>query len=116
MATIRLLIGLEAASLAIASLLHSGVVTGGPLDQAAYYEGTIAVVLAAALALAVARPGWTRGIALVSQGFALAGACIGLFATLRGFGPNSPLDVVYHVALITLLVVGLWTAWRLRAT
>jgi hypothetical protein len=115
MATIRLLIGLEAASLAIASLLHSGIVTGGVLVQAAYYEGAIAIMLAAGLALAWARPGWTRVIALVAQGFALAGAGIGLFATLRGFGPNSPLDVVYHVALIALLVVGLWTAWRMRA-
>ena len=58
------------------------------------------------------RPEWTRGVALGTQVFALLGAFVGTWATLPGFGPNSPLDVVYHFALIALLVGGIVVARR----
>jgi hypothetical protein len=112
--TIRALILVEAASLAVAAALHSGAVTGGPFQQAAYYEGTIAGVLAVGLVVTYLRPGWTRPIALGTQVFALLGAFIGLYGALVGFGPNTPADIVYHFALIGLLAWGIVVAWRLR--
>ncbi len=32
---------------------------------------------------------------------------------LIGVGPNTVLDLVYHVALVALLVVGIGVAWRI---
>jgi hypothetical protein len=51
---------------------------------------------------------------LGTQAVALAGASIGLYLALRGIAPNTALDIVYHFALIGLLVVGLVVAWRVN--
>jgi hypothetical protein len=42
----------------------------------------------------------------------LLGALVGLFVATRGVGPNSPADIVYHVALIAVLIGGLVVAFR----
>jgi hypothetical protein len=34
---------------------------------------------------------------------------------VRGFAPNTALDIVYHVGLIALLLVGIVVAWRVPA-
>jgi hypothetical protein len=44
--------------------------------------------------------------------FALLVALVGLFAVVRGFGPSSPADIVYYLALIGLLCWGIVTARR----
>lgn len=115
MSTLRTLLFLEAASLLVAAFLHVGLLTSSPPDDAAMYEAGIAVILAVGLAITKVRPGHARITGLVVQAIALVGASIGTYATLRGIGPNSPLDIVYHVALIALIVAGLAVAWRLPA-
>jgi hypothetical protein len=109
---VRLLLLLEAASLGVAALLHTGYLTGGPFDTAAYYESAIAIVLLIGLAVTYAWPGATRWTALVVQAFALAGASIGLYLAIRGIGPNTMPDMVFHVALVVVLIGGLAVAWR----
>jgi hypothetical protein len=114
--TLRTIIAVAAASLLIAASLHAGILIRGPFNQAALYETSIAVVLVVGLALTFIGPRAARRAGLVAQAFALAGACVGLYLSLRGIGPNTVLDVIYHVGLIGLLVVGLVVAWRLKAT
>ena len=116
MTALRTLLFLEAASLVGAAILHTGALTGGPPDDAAMYETGIAVILAVGLGITFIQTGWARLTGLVVQAIALVGASIGTYATLRGFGPSSPLDVVYHVVLIGLIVAGLAVAWRLPAS
>jgi hypothetical protein len=115
MTLLRWLLFVEAASLVVAAALHSGLILPGPPDDAAMYEASIAIVVGIGLVVGVVWPRWTRVAALAVQAIALVGAFIGTYATLRGFGPRSPLDIVYHVALITLIVIGLAVAWRTPA-
>jgi hypothetical protein len=110
---VRWIMAVEAISLLVAAALHAGIVISGPLDQAAYYESGIAVILTIGLALTFLRPGPARWSALATQAVALAGACIGLYLALRGLGPNTVPDIVYHFALVALLVIGLIAAWRM---
>lgn len=110
--TVRGLLLVEAVSLFVAAALHAGLVIPGPFDDAAIYEATIALVVLAGLAVTYLRPAWTRGVALATQAFALLGAFVGLFAVVSALGPNSPLDVVYHVGLIGVLTAGLVVAWQ----
>ena len=84
--------------------------------QAAYFETTFAAVLGIGLALTFAGPGLAQWGGLVCVLLALGGASIGLFLALRGIAPNTLPDLVYHVALVVLLVAGLVVAWRLPST
>jgi hypothetical protein len=113
---VRALLLAQAASLLAAAVLHTGALTNGPFDDAAYYETTFAIVLIVGLVTSLIRPPWTRTAALLAQGIALAGAFVGLYATTAGFGPSSTADVAYHLALISVLVGGLVVAWRLPAS
>jgi hypothetical protein len=113
--TLRLILIVEAASLLVAAALHAGIVIGGPFDQAAIYEASLGVILAVALGLTFLGPTVARVASLAAQALALAGASLGLYLALRGAAPDTPLDIVYHVLLISLLLVGLFVAWRVRA-
>ena len=55
-----------------------------------------------------------RVVALTAQGFALLGTLVGVFAIVKGFGPRSMPDIIYHVAIILVLAVGLVVASRTR--
>jgi hypothetical protein len=98
--------------LLIAAALHSGIVIPGPFEQAAIYEGSLGVILALAFGLTFLAPTSARAIAVAAQGLTLVGASLGLYLALRGAAPDTPLDIVYHVALIGLLLVGIGVAWR----
>jgi hypothetical protein len=111
---LRWLIVIEAVSLAAAAILHTEMFRLDPFNTVGIYEGTIALVLFAGLAVIVVWPAWTRPVAFVTQTFALAGASIGLYLAIRGVGPNSIPDLVFHVAIVAILIVGVVVAWRLQ--
>lgn len=113
---LRGLLLVEAASLLVAAALHAGIVIRGPFEQAAIYEGSLGVIVAIALGLTFLAPGSAGLLGLAAQALTLAGASLGLYLALLGVAPNTPLDIVYHVALIGLLVVGLGVAWRARGS
>lgn len=110
--TLRWIMALGAVSLLAAAALHAGLVIPGPFDDAARFETGFAAVLLVGLGLTFIGPGWARWGGLAATALALVGACIGLFVALRGIGPNTVPDLVYHVALIALLVTGVVVAWR----
>jgi hypothetical protein len=103
----------EAATYAIASLVHFGVlIRGFEHDRAGTAEAIIAAVLLAGLATTLLRPGWTRSAAFLAQLFALIGTFVGLFSIVVGFGPRTVPDVAYHAAIVVVLLVGLVVTWR----
>ena len=101
------LVALEAASLAVASVLHlSGLVHGkGPafsLTGAGVAEGVLCVALIWG-AGAMARYGTAgRPVALTMTGLAIAGFVYGLSVTTRG--GDLP-DITYHATVLPLLIV-----------
>jgi hypothetical protein len=110
----RLLI-IEAVAFAAASLTHFGILVDGFEDTAAgTAEGIIGAVLLAGWVVARWRPDRTRRIAIGAQAFALAGTLVGLTLVIRGLGPPTIPDLVFHVAIALVLAVGLVTAIRGR--
>ena len=114
LAQLRLIMAVAACSLLVAAALHAGLVISGPFNDAAMYETTIAVILLVGLGLTSIAPTGTRWISLVALAISLVGASIGLYLALRGIGPNTVPDIVYHFALVALLVIGLVVAWRVE--
>jgi hypothetical protein len=106
---IAILIGLEAATLAIMSVLHlTGILAGGtrpfrPTD-AGIAEAVICGVLLGGAAALVRDPLRGRVIALAALGFAILGVIAGLGFTVRG---GDPIDVAYHATLLPLLLITL---------
>jgi hypothetical protein len=104
---------LEAAAYALAALVHFGfLVTGYQHAQARIAETIISITLLAGFAAAIYRPAWARSVALVAQGLALAGTFVGVFTIVIGIGPRTIPDVVYHAAIVAVLVWGLIVASR----
>ena len=64
-------------------------------------------MLAAGLAGSFLFAGSVRFVGLLVQGFALLGTSIGLFLILRGIGPSTVPDVIFHVGIYLVLIVGL---------
>ena len=110
--TLRWLMAVAAVSLLVAAALHAGLIIPGPFNDAAMYETGVASVLIVGLALTFIGPAWARWGGLAASVLALAGASVGLYMALRGLGPNTVPDIVYHVALLALLLVGIAVAWR----
>jgi flagellar motor component MotA len=108
---IQLFLLVEALSLALASLIHSGrLIPGYEHPQARIAEGVIATVLGVALLLTWIRPTALRQIGVAAQGFALLGTLVGVFTIIIGVGPRTPPDVLYHIVLVLLLLWGLRVA------
>ena len=103
---------LGALSLLVAAALHAGLIIPGPFNDAAMYETGVATLMLVGLALTFIGPAWARWGGLAATVLALAGASIGLYMALGGLGPNTVPEIVYHVALIALLLVGIAVAWR----
>lgn len=111
--TIRLFMLLEAAAFVAAAFIHAGfVVAGYEHREARLAESVIACVLLAGVAVTWIRPRWTRRAGLAAQGFALLGTLVGILTIAIGIGPRSVADVVYHVAIVIVLVSGLVVASR----
>jgi hypothetical protein len=110
-----LLLG-EAASYVIAALFHAGVVVRGYHHrEASIAESLIAAVLLTGLVVGLLRPRWTRLAALWSQSFALLLTFVGVFVIVIGVGPRTVPDVVYHIAIVAVLIYGLVLASRPRS-
>jgi hypothetical protein len=111
--TIRGLLLLEATAFAVAASVHYGVSLGGyEHRRAAVAESVIAAVLLAGLALTWVAPRATRAVGLGAQAFALLGTLVGVFTIAVGVGPRTVPDVLYHVAIIAVLIWGLIVARR----
>lgn len=107
---------LEAGLLGAASMVHAGLLLQGHAHgQARIAEAVIAVVLLATWALSLLWSARTRRLALLGQGFALLGTLVGLFTIAVGIGPQSAPDLVFHFALVALLLAGLYFARRAHA-
>lgn len=114
--TIRIFLILEAATFVVASLIHSGVlVVGYGHHEARVAECVIAVVLVGALASTWIWPAWTRPAGFAAQAFALLGTLVGVFFIAVGLGPRTIADIVYHLAIVAVLVFGLVIAKRAPA-
>jgi hypothetical protein len=114
---VRTLLILEAAAFAAASLTHFGILLDGFEDSAAgTAEGIIGAVLLLGWIGANARPAWTRPVAIGAQAFALAGTLIGLTLVIRGVGPSTLPDLVFHLGIAIILAVGLVLAVRARSS
>ncbi len=113
--TIRIFLFAEAVTFAVAALIHSGRLIGGAAHREAMIaEGVIAIVLLGGLALSWIRPASTRAAGLGAQGFALFWTLVGIFTIVIGIGPRTVPDIVYHVVIVAVLIVGLVTARRAR--
>jgi prepilin signal peptidase PulO-like enzyme (type II secretory pathway) len=111
--TIRLFLLFEAATFVAAALIHFGVLLDGHQHrEAAVAESVIAAVLLTGSALTWIRPAWTRRVGLGAQGFALLGTLVGLFTIAIGIGPRTVPDIVYHIAIVVVLVWGLVVSKR----
>jgi hypothetical protein len=114
---IRTFLLAEAATFVVAALIHSGwLMSGYEHHEARVAESIIAAVLLAGAALAWLRPMWTRAAGLVAQGFALFLTLVGIVTIAVGIGPRTPLDIVYHVVIVAVLVWGLIVARRVGVT
>lgn len=113
--TVRALLAVEAASFLLAATIHSGVLVGGYEHyEAMIAESTIGIVLLVGLATTWVRPRSTFTAAAGVQAFALVGTLVGLWTMIVGAGPRTVPDVVSHVAIVVVLVVGIRNAWRAR--
>ena len=103
----------EAATFVAASLIHAGVfVSGYEHWKARIAESVIAVALFAAAAWAWLRPQSARTAGLAGQGFALFATLVGIFTIVLGVGPRTVPDVIYHAAIVAVLIWGLIVARR----
>ena len=113
MRTIRLFLLFEAAAFAVAALVHGGTLVGGYEHRGARIaETVIAAVLFGGLLATWIWPAAVRGIGLTAQGFALFVTMIGVFMIAIGVGPRTVPDVIYHAAIVIVLVFGLVAARR----
>lgn len=117
MTAIRWFIVVAALSLLTASLIHFGFLVSGYEDEgAAVPEAIIGCVMLAGLVLSWSAEPWGRRVAVAALAFGLAGSLLGLALVMAGIGPTTVPDVVYHVLLVTTLVIGLTVALRRRAS
>ena len=112
---IRAFLTLEAAAFVVAACIHRGLlIQGYEHREARIAESVIALVLFVGLLLTWIRPRTTRAFGLAAQGFALFWTLVGLFTIVIGIGPRTTPDIVYHIAIVIVLVCGLVAAARLR--
>ena len=105
---IQLFLFIEGASFLTAALVHFGVIARGyEHRRAGIAESVIGVVLLGGLVLITVQPAWNRKIGFGAQGFALLGTLVGITMVAIGVGPRSVPDVIYHLAILIVLIVGL---------
>ena len=115
MTRIRLFLIIEAVAFGLAALVHFGLfVHGYEHQRARIAESIIAAVLLLGWLSTWINAGWTRRIGIAVQAFALLGTFVGLFTVAIGIGPRTTPDIVYHFAMVALLVFGLIVAFRAR--
>jgi hypothetical protein len=113
MAAVRAFLLFEAATFILAALVHAGVFVAGYEHHEAFIaETVIAIVLLAGLSLTWISPASMRRAGLAAQGFALLATLVGIFTIAIGIGPRTIGDIVYHAAIVIVLVRGLVVAGR----
>jgi hypothetical protein len=106
--TIRLIMLVEATAFVLASLAHFDLwLDGYAHRRAAIAESIIATVLVVGLVSSFARPSPRYGMELAAQIFALVGTLVGVFTIVIGIGPRTTPDIIYHGAIIAILVGGI---------
>jgi hypothetical protein len=110
---VRRFLLVEAATFITAAAIHGGWLIGGyEHREARIAESIIAAVLLGGAAIAWARPAWARTAGLFAQGFALFWTLVGVVMIAVGVGPRTGPDIVYHVAIVAVLVWGIVVARR----
>jgi uncharacterized membrane protein len=113
----RALLGVEGISFLLAAMIHAGILIQGYAHREAMIaESVIGAVLLGGLMMTWIRPRSLFSIAAVVQAFALLVTLVGAWTIIVGVGPRTIPDIVYHVVIIVVLVVGLGVAWRARGT
>jgi hypothetical protein len=111
MGRIRRYLIVEALAFFTAALIHAGHLVPGYAHHAARIAETVlGLALVTGLAVSLLRPARTRGAGLAAQGFALFGTLVGILTIVLGVGPQSMPDLIYHLAMVALLGLGLATA------
>ena len=114
---VRSFLLIEGVTFIIAALVHSGWLMGGyEHREARIAESMIGGVLLAGAALTWIRPITSRRIGMFAQGFALCWTLVGIVTIAIGIGPRTPLDIVYHAAIVACLVWGLVVTRRAPRT
>jgi len=114
MQTIKRFLLLEAAAFAAAASVHFGLLFGGyEHTKAGIAESVIAAVLLIGLTVTWMAPERVRAAGMAAQAFALLGTLVGLFTIAIGVGPRTVPDLVYHVAIVAVLMWGLIVARRM---
>src|SRR5690606_30425200 len=104
---VRRFLGAEAVAFLVASLVHRGwLVNGYTHHRAAIAETVIAIALALGFAATWAMPRRPLMPGWIAQIFALIGTCIGIFVSIRGIGPQTFADAIYHTAMLLVLIGG----------
>jgi hypothetical protein len=105
---IRSILALEAAAFGAAAFVHSGtLIHGYEHSRAAIAESVIGLVLLVGLMASVTAPRSSRTVGLAAQAFALLGTFVGIFTIVIGVGPQTKLDIAFHVVLVAGLLTGL---------
>ena len=114
---VRRFLLVEAATFITAAAIHAGWLIGGyEHREARIAESIIAAVLVGGAAIAWARPTWTRGAGLFAQGFALFWTLVGITTIAVGVGPHTGPDILYHIAIVAVLLWGLTVTRRARVS
>lgn len=113
MSSITIVLLVEAIVFAVAALIHTGLlVEGYEHHEARDAESVLATVVFVGFLVAWSRSSWAKIAGILTQGFALFGSAIGFFTIIVGLGPQSILDIAYHLAISALLIWGLIVATR----
>lgn len=115
---------LEAATFCVAAALHLnariplGFVTvrGERVGQAAIAELVIAGALVFGALVVLGRPADARPLACFVTGFAIFGVIVGLTGIALGFGPRTIPDLVYHIAIMIVLLISFGVLMNRRRT
>lgn len=103
----------EAIVFAVAALIHAGLlVEGYEHHEARDAESVLAVVLLLGFLVAWRRSSWAKTAGILTQGFALFGISIGFFTIIVGLGPQSIVDIAYHLVISAVLIWGLIVSTR----
>ncbi|WP_374073946.1 hypothetical protein [Bdellovibrio bacteriovorus] len=110
---IRSFLTLETFIFYLAALFHFGILTSGYEHQkAGTAETVIGSVLLLGLILSFVKREWIYKTAMATQGFALLGVFVGIVMITIGIGPRTMPDVLIHMMMVIVLLLGLVTTHR----
>jgi hypothetical protein len=106
---------IEAVTFIAAAAVHAGIlIEGYEHREARIAETVIAIVLVGGWIAARLRPSRIRAAGVIAQGFALFWTLVGVGTIAAGIGPQSVLDIAYHIGIVVILLWGLTVAARTR--